>query len=495
MQYFFGNSNGDIEKIVFLPPINKRSIKQKFIIMKKIFTFFVALVMFAFAFAQEGNFYPTALDQAHTMAAKSNWYGHMSGNTWSHSSFTEGVIIAYRFAANELPVGGQIEKIHFYAFKDNNGQNFNTQFNVIVYTGGDGSFLDTNTYTADLTICGTVATQQTYNVTANGDQNVVLNTPVTVPANQEVWIAIECLGNSALVFDVDENSELNTWSTTSVWKKYYSQDDATFWTAPRWCADEDCENTRPGEWELGCYVNDGQAYVPTSDIYVRFYDPFLTSGQNQVRITEQVIDENYEYDSLYVCFAAWNNGPDSAEMSNYHLILTAEGQGEPIEILNENWGDDPSSAGEYYAVGYGFLIGSIPNGSPFSICGLDEFADYGLSYPFNICFEVRFGGNDPNPVNNRACLRVTDQASSTGIQEQAAQTWSVYPNPANNQITINNVAGAEISIFNLAGQQVAGVNVASATQTINVANLSEGLYIIRVVTDGKISTGKFNVVR
>ena len=71
----------------------------------------------------------------------------------------------------------------------------------------------------------------------------------------------------------------------------------------------------------------------------------------------------------------------------------------------------------------------------------------------------------------------------------------VYPNPACNEIHIDNMAGAQISIFNIAGQEVMSIENASASATINVANLTEGLYIVRVVNGNEVATSKVNIVR
>ena len=128
----------------------------------------------------------------------------------------------------------------------------------------------------------------------------------------------------------------------------------------------------------------------------------------------------------------------------------------------------------------------------FAVVGIDELADYGLSYPFNLCMNLAFNGNDPDLTNNSKCLTYD---KPNGLQENANYSVNVYPNPANNVVTIANAAGAQIDIYNLAGQQVASVASASANQVISVANLAEGLYVIRVANGNQVSTSKLSVVR
>lgn len=460
--------------------------------MKKVFTFFVALAMVLVAFAQKPNFQGVKLDQPNVNVAKSNWYGNMTTNTVGTQAFTEGVVIVRRFAANELPAGATIEKIMFYAVLSFSGQSYSGEFNVQVYTGGDGSWLEDSSWTSDLDVCGTVVAQQRYTATADGDQTVVLNNPVTIPSGQEVWIAVECLGWACLGFQVEDDVYADSYSMFSLWKKYDTQDEEYYWGSPLWCDDEECEHTHGCEWHLACYVNDGQAYEPINDMVVYFFDPFI-EGQNV--ITEQLITDDYEYDSLYVCFAYFNNGPDSAEMAKMHLTMTIEDEGVSETWLDWDYSQEESVQGRYVKVNYGGIWGNIAEDGleeALAVIGIEELADYGLSYPFNLCMNLAFNGNDPDLTNNSKCLTYD---KPNGLQENANYSVNVYPNPANNVVTIANAAGAQISIYNLAGQEVASVASASANQAINVANLAEGMYVIRVANGNNVSTSKFSVVR
>lgn len=66
-------------------------------------------------------------------------------------------------------------------------------------------------------------------------------------------------------------------------------------------------------------------------------------------------------------------------------------------------------------------------------------------------------------------------------------TFEVYPNPAQDIIKINATENANISIYTLAGAVVKTVNSLSAgVQSINVANLPKGNYIVTLKTNGQI---------
>ena len=75
--------------------------------------------------------------------------------------------------------------------------------------------------------------------------------------------------------------------------------------------------------------------------------------------------------------------------------------------------------------------------------------------------------------------------SPVGVDENKAQTFSVYPNPAN---TFVNIAGEDIDnicIYNAIGEKMLSTN----EQCINVSNFANGLYLVRVVfKNGESST-------
>ena len=86
-------------------------------------------------------------------------------------------------------------------------------------------------------------------------------------------------------------------------------------------------------------------------------------------------------------------------------------------------------------------------------------------------------------------LVTVDQVS--GMNTVAQDIVSVFPNPANNKLYIgaNNLKSVEI--YNLTGMMVAKYN----QNVINISELAQGTYIVKVITDSKVITKKINVVR
>lgn len=91
--------------------------------------------------------------------------------------------------------------------------------------------------------------------------------------------------------------------------------------------------------------------------------------------------------------------------------------------------------------------------------------------------------------------------SMTGLNEtEGSSTLSVYPNPAANNMTISLSANAssnyEISIYDALGNRVASIHSGELSNGINelefsVANLSTGMYVIKVASEESIQTIKF----
>ena len=73
-----------------------------------------------------------------------------------------------------------------------------------------------------------------------------------------------------------------------------------------------------------------------------------------------------------------------------------------------------------------------------------------------------------------------------------ASRIAMFPNPATTSLSIT----AEdkiysILVYNLIGQEVMNLKVDSTNTVINVSNLNEGIYLVKVISDNKVSTSKF----
>ncbi len=85
--------------------------------------------------------------------------------------------------------------------------------------------------------------------------------------------------------------------------------------------------------------------------------------------------------------------------------------------------------------------------------------------------------------------------TSTDITETKSFNLELYPNPANQNITISNAMNSEVSIFNMVGQSLMSVNIQQNRQTIDVSELPKGTFIIQIKKGNQIHTQKLNIVR
>jgi hypothetical protein len=92
-----------------------------------------------------------------------------------------------------------------------------------------------------------------------------------------------------------------------------------------------------------------------------------------------------------------------------------------------------------------------------------------------------------------ACASVT--VSSASIFDYDEQAFSIYPNPAKNQVSIDNVElGSTITIFDVSGKIVYSAVANTSATEINVSAFVSGMYFVQVANQGVlIGTQKLQV--
>ncbi|HPT53121.1 MAG TPA: T9SS type A sorting domain-containing protein, partial [Bacteroidales bacterium] len=187
-------------------------------------------------------------------------------------------------------------------------------------------------------------------------------------------------------------------------------------------------------------------------------------------------------DSLRVRYGIWNRGIDTARSELYLTLSITDNGIQPILIHdNEAFGitESPLEAGR------GYIMRE-------TLIGYDEMDAAGLVFPFEVCVDLTYDGTDPDLNNNHYCVTVD---LPSGINNYSTSNMNVYPNPANNVIYVNNAEGAQVTVFDINGKVVAEVEAATATQSIDVANLTQGLYIVRIANGNEVATSKISIVR
>jgi PKD repeat protein len=86
------------------------------------------------------------------------------------------------------------------------------------------------------------------------------------------------------------------------------------------------------------------------------------------------------------------------------------------------------------------------------------------------------------------------QVGALSINENSVGTFEFYPNPTTNQITLkvdNQLLGSVYTIYDTIGKSVLNGKISSELNVIDLGNLSNGVYIIEVASEGNYFKNKF----
>jgi len=75
----------------------------------------------------------------------------------------------------------------------------------------------------------------------------------------------------------------------------------------------------------------------------------------------------------------------------------------------------------------------------------------------------------------------------TGIEENSSSLIRLYPNPANDKVTITGLNEATIKVYNLLGKEIYSIKEARGQQSINTSSYVKGLYLVKVEQDEELS--------
>ncbi len=111
-----------------------------------------------------------------------------------------------------------------------------------------------------------------------------------------------------------------------------------------------------------------------------------------------------------------------------------------------------------------------------------NISDYDTVYFFCLQFNQFWDFGSFNSFNSSGCAVLSTESN-------LLNNVKIYPNPAQNEIQISNVNGvsSELRIFNILGKQVL-FKSEIADKTIDISSLNPGVYMVRLIVDGKLKT-------
>ena len=103
-------------------------------------------------------------------------------------------------------------------------------------------------------------------------------------------------------------------------------------------------------------------------------------------------------------------------------------------------------------------------------------------------------GNGTYTVESNCGLSTGFAVTDAGLEENSISQFQLYPNPADESITISSTNGAmisELAVTNLNGKVVMSRRISAPSETLDVQNLENGIYFIQVTSDAGTEIVRF----
>jgi hypothetical protein len=156
-------------------------------------------------------------------------------------------------------------------------------------------------------------------------------------------------------------------------------------------------------------------------------------------------------------------------VNNWTVIDATELNGNPNAtfVMSHYWGVGGASTEVYLDQ----VLGVWYNGTNWAI----YIEDTGVDFPENVAFDIIVAPQD--------ILNTSEFSNGASI--------NMFPNPANNNLTISATQPIEkINIFNILGQEVLSLIGNNIFENINISNLQTGTYFVKVEIDNITQTLK-----
>ncbi|QAA83274.1 T9SS type A sorting domain-containing protein [Aequorivita sp. H23M31] len=95
-----------------------------------------------------------------------------------------------------------------------------------------------------------------------------------------------------------------------------------------------------------------------------------------------------------------------------------------------------------------------------------------------------FGANETGNFSSNGVM---------GIESTLLKDVSIYPNPAQDILNISNAETSNIAIYDMLGRMIISKDNIEMNEQLNISNLSEGAYFVKISKEGNVTTKKFIV--
>jgi len=172
--------------------------------------------------------------------------------------------------------------------------------------------------------------------------------------------------------------------------------------------------------------------------------------------------------------------------------VTGGAQGGTSSVALNEWFDVQVTADLDMDMGYIYINGVVVNSWQWSLNNASGAAGQ------NILAAADFFGTNDAQGEGLYYIDDVQLIESTGVYtvEVNAANFGMWPNPANNELTISlpsSTQTADVQIFDAQGRMVANTLVNTSVQSIDVTAFEAGLYTVRVVCGEKVYAQKLVV--
>ena len=218
-----------------------------------------------------------------------------------------------------------------------------------------------------------------------------------------------------------------------------------------------------------------------------------TTGKYDIKFKMYLTDAGGYFNVMH----AWTTAPNTWEWA-VDVFFGADGTvtwvtggapgGDTSVALNE-WFDVQITADLDMDMGYIYINGDMVNSWQWSLNNADGTPGE------NILAAADFFGTNDAGGEGLYYIDNVQLIESTGVytEEVLAANIGMWPNPANNQLTItlpSSTQTADVQIFDAQGRVVANTLVTTSAQNIDVTAFEAGIYTVRVVCGEKVYAQK-----
>ena len=202
-------------------------------------------------------------------------------------------------------------------------------------------------------------------------------------------------------------------------------------------------------------------------------------GGDSIMFDETVEIQNAKITNSTYAYLYMTNGSGYTYTTDDYFILTITG------IMNDN---STTGSVDFYLAnftnGNAYVIDDWTNVDLSSLGNVD-----GLKFTFSSSDVGQYGINTPLYY----CLDDLQYSNIVSVENGLSDNVSIYPNPANSTVNIDNVLGANISINDITGKTIYTKNNCLNNEKVEISNLKSGIYFIRIEDNSRVFTKKLIV--